>query len=116
MLSHRSAAEIADEFDLDALPACPLLRTSPESLRGGAPSSMAKARSSRRTADWVWMEIAQDVLATVKRLRENGVAGAEEALYDVEINRRHGVLARELTRRLAAKMAGVMRARGTGGA
>jgi hypothetical protein len=110
MLPQRVAAELADRFDLELLPACPMCLFD-------VAYAMVKEKPRRTitglltsTSNWVWLEIEDEVLATLARLHTRGVAHAEEALADIHERGWRSRLVRVLVERLAQRMADEMRA------
>jgi hypothetical protein len=97
------ALQLAAEIDLDRVPTCPLclLDLAMELQRGGPP---ARALVSR-TMDWVWMESGEAVREAVVRARMEERPGAEEALYDIELNGWRGRFAELIVVRLAHQLA-----------
>jgi hypothetical protein len=95
--------QLATEIDLDGVPTCPLclLDLAMELQRGEQPSR----RLVSRTVDWVWMESGEAVREAVVRARMEERPGAEEALYDIELNGWRGRFAEAIVVRLAHQLA-----------
>jgi hypothetical protein len=103
VLSERTAVELVGAIDVDLLGACPLclFDLAWELHVGRIPSRGLVSR----TVDWVWLEIEESLKQAVVRLRMQEAPHAEDALYDLELNGSHGVLARAVVERLAFGLA-----------
>jgi hypothetical protein len=116
MLSHREAAELADRFDLDRLPACPMCLFDLASAMQKEEPAQRLTGLLTRTSNWVWMEIDDEVHTTLVRLQMREVPHAEAALADIHDRGWRSRLVRELVNRLARRMADELAAqRGRGG-
>jgi hypothetical protein len=106
----RGALQLATEIDLDGVPTCPLclLELALEIREGREPSRSLVSR----TSDWVWMESGAAVRERVVEARMEERAGAEAALYDIELNGWRGRFAETVVVRLARQLADEIEARG----
>ncbi len=103
VLTNDAAEALADELDLDAIPASPLcLLELAVMIRAGRrphPSTV------QRVAWMTWEEIETELRDQVVELRMREVMHAEEALTELDEKRYRGRLARVVVRRLAETMA-----------
>ena len=102
---------LADRIDLDALPACPLCLLDLAWRMSNDEPRKKLIGVLTHTSDWVWMEIATETRAQLARLQMRGVEHADEALADIEVRGWRSRLVRELTERLARRMADEIRER-----
>jgi hypothetical protein len=99
VLSERSATELIDSIDLDALGACSMCLFD---LAWELHQERIPSRSLvNRTADWVWLEIEESLTQALVLLRMQEVPHAGDALYDLKVNAWRGALVRIVVERLA---------------
>jgi hypothetical protein len=101
-----AAAELAAQLDLDVdigiCHACMSFVSMPLS----AGDERQAAGATRRITPDLWAEgLAQPARMALRRAREAGLGGAEEALADVDENGPRSVTARAIVRRLASDLA-----------
>jgi hypothetical protein len=103
VLANEAAEALADQLDLDALPACPLCLLDLAFVieRGDRPHPSTIQRVTWMT----WEEIESELRDQVVELRMKEVVHAEEALKELEERTFRGRLARVVVRRLAERMA-----------
>ena len=103
MLKEAAARRLADELDIDALPACPacLFELAWPMSQGG----VVRPALVARTADWVWLEIEDALEELVIDAREREIPGADAALQDLALQGCDSALVRVIVVRLAGRMA-----------
>ena len=104
MLPPRVAAEVADRFDLDRLPACPMcLFDLAWAIHSGKPRTTI-AGALTRTTSWVWDDI-EDGLRLLLALEERrGTAHAADALAVLDERHWRSPLVRIVVERLARRL------------
>jgi phosphoglycolate phosphatase-like HAD superfamily hydrolase len=103
VLDKRAAEELVRQLKLDAIPVCPMcLFDLAWQIHQGKPRHPATVA---RTADWVWPELEEGLREAVVEARMREVAGAEDALGDLESRGWRSPLVRAVVERLAQQMA-----------
>jgi hypothetical protein len=98
----RLAAQL--ELDVDDVAICHACLSFVSMAIDGGDEAQIK-RQTRRIAPDLWEEgLAQPVRLALGRARERRVAGADEALADVEARGARGVVVRAIVRRLGAQL------------
>jgi hypothetical protein len=102
VLDKRRADELADQLDLDEIPACPMCLFD---LAWEIHEERMRPGTLTRTVNWVWPEIEEAVEAVVLQARMREVMYAEDALNDLVERGVRSRLVRVVVERLARAMA-----------
>jgi hypothetical protein len=103
----KAANRLADQLDLDVddVAICHACLSFVSKAIDGGDEAQIK-RQTRRIAPDLWEEgLAQTVRLALGRAQERGIAGADEALADVEARGARSVVVRAIVRRLGAQLA-----------
>lgn len=104
-LDGRDIGLLLEHLDVDALPACPMcLFDAAWATYQGEPARRITGLITR-TCNSTYDEIAPALRRQLVRLQNAGVAGAAEALADVDLRHRRSPVVRRVVTRLVADMA-----------